>query len=185
MDLDKIIKERHCVRKFKSTKPDYAKILEAIDAARKVPLAGNIPSLKFMLITDKEKINALAQAATQSFVSTVHYVVVVCSNSTNCVRSYGDRGELYTLQQAGASIQNFILKITDLNLSTCWVGAFSDKTVKRVLKIPDHIRVEGIFPVGVEMRKGKQRAKPSLDDSIYFNTWGNRYIKEVPKPDAG
>ena len=80
MDLDKAIKERHSARRFKSTKPDYSKILEAIDAARKVPLAGNIPSLKFMLITDKEKINELAQAATQDFIASVHYVVIVCSN---------------------------------------------------------------------------------------------------------
>ncbi len=185
MELDKVIKERHCVRRFKSAKPDYAKILEAVDAARKVPLAGNIPSLKFMLVTDKDKINELAQAATQDFVSSVHYVLVVCSNSTNCVRSYGDRGELYTLQQAGAAIQNFLLKLTDLKLSTCWVGAFSDKTVKRVLKIPYHVRVEGLFPIGVEMGKGKQRTKPSLDSSIYFNTWGTKTLTPVRKPEAG
>jgi nitroreductase len=185
MDLDKVVKERHCVRRFKSAKPDYAKILEAIDAARLVPLAGNIPSLKFMLITEKKIINELAEAAAQDFISSAHYVVVVCSNSANCVRSYGDRGELYTLQQAGASIQNFLLKITDLELSTCWVGAFSDRTVKRILKIPDHVRIEGLFPVGKEMGKPRHRTKPSLDSSLYFNTWGNRYIGKVSKPDAG
>lgn len=185
MDFEKVVKERHCVRGFKLRKPDYAKILEAIDAAVKCPLAGNIPTLKFLLVDDKSKINELAVAATQDFVSSASYVVVVCSNSTNCVRSYGDRGEVYSLQQAGAAIENFLLKLTDLKLNSCWVGAFSDKTVKRVLKIPDHVRVEAILPVGYALRKTKQKIKPSLDASLYFNVWGNEYLKPIRKPEAG
>ena len=184
MELDNAINERHSARTFKSNKPDYAQILEAIESSLKAPLAGNIPTLKFLLVTEKQKISEIAQAATQDFIALSHYVVVVCTNSANCVRSYGDRGELYSLQQAGAAIQNFLLKITELGLSTCWVGAFSDRTVKRILKIPDNIRVEAVFPIGYEMGKEKQRIKPSLDTSIYFNNWGNEFLKPIQKPDA-
>ena len=184
MNLDKAIKKRHSVKRFKLKKPDYGKILEAIEAATKGPLAGNIPTLKFMLISDKEKIAQLAEASTQDFVGSTHYVVVVCSDPSNCVRSYEKRGEMYCLQQAGAAIQNFLLKITEMKLATCWVGAFSDKTVKRILKIPDNVRVDGLFPVGYELGKLEQKNKPSLDASVYFDTWKNKYMKPISKPEA-
>lgn len=184
MDLDKAIEKRHSVRKFKLRKPDYGKILEAIESSTKAPLAGNIPTLKFIIVSDKEKIKQLADASTQDFVASVHYVIVFCSNPENCVRSYDKRGETYCLQQAGAAIQNFLLKITDLGLATCWVGAFSDRMVKRILKIPESVRVEGLFPIGYEAGSQKQKKKPSLDTSIYFNEWKNIYMKPIRKPEA-
>ncbi|OGJ19056.1 hypothetical protein A3K73_01920 [Candidatus Pacearchaeota archaeon RBG_13_36_9] len=185
MDLDKAIRERHSVRRFKTKKPDYVKILEAIDAANKAPLAGNIPTIKFLLVSDKEKIQQLAEAAAQDFVATVHYVVVVCSDTANCTRTYEERGELYSTQQAGASIENFLLKITDLKLATCWVGAFSEKMVGRILQIPPDIKVEGIFPIGYEMGATKQRTKPFINSIVYFDFWGNEYMKPKRKPEAG
>jgi nitroreductase len=184
MNLDKAIKERHCVRKFKSKKPDWRKILKAIDSATKAPLAGNISTVKFILVTEKDKINELAKAATQDFIAATHYVVVACSDPTQCERSYGKRAERYCRQQAGATIENFLLKITDMKLAACWVGAFSDVTVKRILKIPDNCEVEAILPIGYEMGKITQRKKPDLDDVLFFNKWKNKFMTKKRKPGA-
>lgn len=184
MNLDKVVKERHSIRKFKSRKPDWRKILNAIEAAILVPLAGNIPTVKFILVDDKEKIASLAEAATQDFIATAHYVVVVCSDPRQCVRAYEERGLRYSRQQAGAAIENFLLKLTELGLATCWTGAFSDRTVKRILQIPEDIEVEAILPIGYEMDKGKQRTKPHLDTCLYFNVWNNKYMTPMRKPEA-
>jgi len=184
MDLDKAIKERHCVRKFKTKKPDWKKIIKAIEAATKAPLAGNIQAVKFILVSNKEKIASLAEAAAQNFVATANYVVVVCSDNRQIKRSYDERGERYSRQQAGAAIENFMLKLTSLGLATCWVGAFSDVTVKRVLRIQDDIEVEAILPIGYEIGKTKQRRKPNLDDVLFFDTWNNKFMKPKRTPEA-
>ncbi len=184
MNLDKAIKERHSARKFKTRKPDWRKILKALESATKAPTAGNIPTVKFILVENKEKIEELAQAATQSFITTAHYVIVVCSDPKLCRRSYGERAEKYFRQQAGAAIQTLFLKLTDLGLSTCWVGAFSDTTVRRILRIPDDIEIEAIMPIGYEMIKTKQRAKPRLDTCLFFHKWKNKYMREIKAPEA-
>jgi len=184
MDLDKTIKKRHCVRKFKTKKPGWEKIAKALEAASKAPLAGNIPTVKFVVVFDKDKIEKLAQAATQSFIGAAQYVVVVCSDPTQCKRSYGERAERYCKQQAGAAIENFLLKITEMKLASCWVGAFSDTTVKDILRIPDHIEIEAILPVGYEMGKCTARKKPNLDDCIFFNTWKNKFMRAKRKPET-
>lgn len=185
MDLDKAIKERHSARRFKSKKPDWKKIIEAIESGNKAPLAGNIQTVKFILVSDKEKIAELAEAATQDFVATAEYILVVCSDNDQIKRSYDERGEKYSRQQAGAIIENFLLKITELGLATCWVGFFSEETVKNSLQIPDEVEVEAMFPIGYEMPpSSKQRKKPDLDDVLYFDVWKNKYMKPIKKPEA-
>ena len=185
MDIDKAIKERHCVRRFKSRAPDWRDIIKAIDFARLAPLAGNIPTLKFIIVTEQDKIQQIAEACQQDFIATAKYLVIVCTDPTQCVRSYEERGNKYCSQQAGAALENFFLKLTDLGLSTCWAGAFPDEEVKRILHVPENATVEGIFPIGYEMPpKAKQKAKPKLDDILYFNTWKNKYMKAIKKPEA-
>ena len=184
MDLDKCIKERFSCRKFKGKKPNYRDIIEAIEAATKAPYAGNIPTIKFILVSDKSKIDELAEASTQDFVASVHYIVVVCSNPNQCIRSYGERGKKYCEQESGAAIENFLLKITDLKLATCWVGAFADEQVKKILNLPEEIGPIALFPIGYAMEKGKQRTKPNIDNVLYFDVWKNKYMKSIPKPEA-
>lgn len=185
MDLDKTIKERHSVRRYTSKTPDWRKIMEALDMARLAPLAGNIPTIKFLLVTEDDKISQLADACQQDFVGTAKYILVVCTDYSQSVRSYDERAYRYATQQAGAAIENFLLKLVDLGLSTCWVGAFSDEQVKRILQIPEAVLVEALFPIGYEMPpKTKQRSKPSLDNILYFNTWKNKYMKAIKKPEA-
>ena len=184
MELNKAIKERKSVRKFSTKKVDWREIIEAIDYARLAPLAGNIPTIKFIIVDNKEKIKKLTQASQQDFFSNVQYVVVVCSDKTQCVRSYDERGDIYARQQAGSLIQNFLLKITELGLATCWVGAFYDTQVKQLLNIPDNIDVEAFFPIGYELGKSKQEKKPDLDKLLFFNKWNNRYMKPLIKPGA-
>ncbi len=176
MDMDKAIKERKSVRKFSSKKPDWRKIIEAIDMARYSPMAGNLFSLKFILVSEEEKIKKIAQAAQQDSILDAQYVVVVCSNPIKILNAYEEKGEIYLRQQAGAAIQNFWLKLVDLGLSTCWIGHFVEDQVKEILKIPENINVEAIFPIGYEskMSRGKKRKRINLDAILYFNQYKNK-----------
>jgi len=173
MELDKVLNKRHSARRFKETKkPDYRKVMEAINAASKIPLAGNLPCLKYILVSDKSLIRELAEACQQEFISKVHYLVVVCTDRKFLEKSYYKRAEMYAQHETGAAIENFLLKITDLELASCWIGAFSDETVKRILKIPDNIHVEALLPVGYEIEKTEKKSKPTLESTMYFNGWG-------------
>ena len=178
MDLDKAIQKRHSVKDFKRKKPDWRKILEAIDAARYAPMAGNNFSLKFILVDKKDKIEKLAEASQQEFISKVNYVVVVCSNPSRTLNAYGEKGEIFYRQQAGAAIQNFLLKIEERKLSTCWIGYFVEDQIKRVLKIPKEVKVEAIFPIGYEFKKHKPKNKIEMDNLLYFNEYKKKKMQQ-------
>lgn len=186
MNLDKAIKSRHSVKKFLKKKPDWRAIIEAIEAARYAPMAGGNFSLKFVLVDDKTKIAKIAKSCQQDFIAQAHYVVVACSKSRRTLNAYGDEmGAVYARQQAGAAIENFLLKIQDLGLATCWVGYFVEDQVKKHLSIPDDAEVEAIFPIGFEYEKPKTRKAPTeMDNILYFNEFGEKRMKPLRKFDA-
>ena len=180
MQLENAIKKRKSVRRYALKKPDWRKIIQAIDFARYAPSAGNRISWRFILVSDEGKIQELADASQQKFVGDAKYVVAVVSEDSRFTRSYGERGSRYASQQAGAAIQNFLLALEERGLVTCWVGSFADEQVKRVLGVSDSLVVEALFPIGFETKiKTAKKFKQNLDNLIYFEKWGNK--KMIPE----
>lgn len=186
MNLDKAIKMRHSVRKFSLKKPDWRDIIEAIDAARYAPMAGGNFSLKFILVDDKNKISRISESCQQDFIKSAYYVVVVCANTNRTLNAYGEEsGKIYARQQAGAAIENFLLKIQEFGLESCWVGYFVEDQIKDILSIPREIDVEAILPVGFEFEKKHIRKEPiDLDSVLYFNKYKEKRMKPLKRINA-
>ena len=187
MELDKAIQSRKSIRRFSSKKPDWRDIIECIDAARYAPMAGNVFTLKFIIVDDKKKIEKIAEACQQNFVAKAHYLIVVCTEPKITANAYEKRGKIYCRQQAGAGIQNFLLKIQEAGLATCWVGDFVEDMIKRELSIPKEVDVEAVFPIGYgEKTLGKQRVKkePDIDSLLYFNQYKEKRMKPLEKVNA-
>lgn len=183
MKLDKAIKSRKSVRKFNQKKKvDWRDIIECVESLRFTPMAGDNFTLKTIIINDKSKIKKISQSAQQDFISESNYVVVICSNPSRTVNLYGKRGEIYARQQAGAAIQNFLLKITEYGLATCWIGHFVEEQVKGLLGIPEDTNIEGIFPIGYEKEKPKTKSmKPDLENFLYFEKYGDKKMNSPKK----
>lgn len=181
MDFDKVIESRKSVRKFSTKKPDWRDIIECINAARYAPMAGNNYTLKFIIVNNKEKIKKIADCCQQPFVGTTDYVVVACTDSKRTKNAYGQFAEKFCRQQAGAAIQNFLLKIVEKGLASCMVGYFAEDIIKNELKIPENITIEAILPIGYESKakggKTKKRLKIDINRILYFNKYGNKKMK--------
>jgi len=180
MQLKDAIETRKSVKRFHHKKPNWRKILRALDAVRFAPTAGNKFVMRFMLVSDEKKITELAAASQQSFVGKAKYIVVAVSDDSSLVRSYGERGVRYAAQQAGAAIQNFLLALTEQKLVTSWVGHFYDDQVRTALSIPDGLHIEAMFPIGLDTKVGaasktgsSSKLKTRLDQVLYFDKWGN------------
>ncbi|HLC54595.1 MAG TPA: nitroreductase family protein [Candidatus Nanoarchaeia archaeon] len=171
MKLTEAINKRTSIRKFKDKKVKFGDVLEAIDAALKTPLAGNISTLKFIIITDPDTKEKIAEYADQLWLADADTLVVVCSEMGQIERMYKERGHDYAKQQVGAAIQNFLLCITEIGLASCWVGAYLDHEIKNLLRIPGEIVVEAILPVGHPDEKPKPKKKVSLEHAIYWDKW--------------
>jgi nitroreductase len=97
--------------------------------------------------------------------------------------SYGERGKIFKTTSR-AAIENFLLKINECGLATCWVGHFYDEKIKRILKIPSEIEIEAIFPIGYPFEKPKNKRKIELDEILYFNEYKNKKMITKKKLDV-
>lgn len=174
MQLEKAIKSRKSVRRFSDKKPDWRKIVRAIDAARFSPMAGNYYSVRFVLVDNPEKIKTIATACQQDFVKDAQYVLVVVSETEKVKKLYNN-GENFAQQQAGAAIENVWLALTSAGISTCWVETFVEDEIKRVIFLPEGYDIVAIFPLGMETKiKTNPKSRPDLETILFYNKYGNK-----------
>lgn len=163
MELKEAIEKRRCVRKFKLKSCSPHDILTICESALKAPCAGGLFSLKLIIVDDKEMKGKLAEAALeQDFMNEASHIIVVCSERKQTERSYGKYASAYLRQQAGAAIENMFLRAVDMGLSACWVGAFNEDAIKRLLKVPEDVDVEALLPIGYGAEKPEEKSKPEL-----------------------
>lgn len=186
MQLDDAIRKRHSIRRYSSKPVSWEQIVKILDAATYSPMAGNIYTIRLILVSEKEKIQEIARAAVQDFIASAPYLVVVCSDNTQVTRIYEERGLRYSRQQAGAAIENILLKITDLGLASVWISAYDDDAIKRILQIPEHFEIEAILPIAkkpVFVHEVGMR-KPDLQNILFFEKYGQRTAKPVRRAEA-
>lgn len=172
MEFDKLVKIRKSVRRFKKKKPSWKLVLEAIDLANEGPFANNHNHLRYLIVEDEGLISSVAGYCEQPWINQSKILVVVCSDDTYIEGMYGERGRVYSRQQAGAAIYALILALKERGIDTCWVGSYSDELLKEKLGIPQHIQVEAILPLGFEDGKSKKPVKKKLESSLNWELWG-------------
>ncbi len=186
MDLKKVLEKRASVKNFSDKKVKGEDIVAAVEAANVAPSPGNVQILKYIVVGDAETKEKIAEYCRQDFIKDAPVVVVVCSEDRDVKRFYDSRAGAYVKHHVGAAVENFLLKIVDLGLSACWVGAFS-RGVRSLLKVPDNVTIEVILPVGYQAVKDKtvQKRKYSLNGRLFFEGWGNKYANGLEKVRRG
>lgn len=149
-DVIAAIIERRSVRRFTDEEVPMATVGRILDAACHAPSAGNLQPWEFYVVKNREMREKLAVAAlNQEFVATAPVVIVVCALPELSARRYGDRGRyLYAIQDTAAAVQNILLAAHGYGLATCWVGAFDEEKVVRLLQLPPGRRPVALIPLG-------------------------------------
>ena len=171
-----IIKNRRSIRSFSDRIVSDEIIKKILEVGWLAPSAGNRQPVEFIVITDpsiKQKISA------QKFVSEAPTVIVVVVNLERTKSRYGDRGEkMYIYHDSGASVQNMLLMCKAYGLGSCWIGAFNDERVSRLLELPEHVLPMAIIPIGYPNEDPEQPRKIPLEKVIHDNTYEEKKIKE-------
>lgn len=169
MSVLETIKRRRSIRRFQA-KPIPEEIIDKlIEALIWAPSAGNLQSRKFYFIFDEKiKLKLKGAALDQSSVIQAPLVVVGCSDDKINWR-YGERGKkLYSVCDVSVSIQNMILLAAELGLSSCWIGAFDEKKVAKILNLPNDLHPIVIVPVGYPAEKPEAPPRISKKEAVKF-----------------
>ncbi|MHC4940270.1 MAG: nitroreductase family protein [Planctomycetota bacterium] len=171
MKLLDTIRNRRSIREFARRKPAADDLDRLADALRWAPSAGNLQSRRFYFVRDRRTRARLARASYQSFVGAAPVLVVACADH-RIRREYGERGvELYCLLDVAAAVQNMLLVASELGLGTCWVGAFDEQRIAKILELPAYLRPVSLIPLGYPAeepeappRRSRRRAAPVIEE---------------------
>ncbi|MCD6248295.1 MAG: nitroreductase family protein [Hadesarchaea archaeon] len=173
MDVFEAINGRRSIRQFTSEDVPDGDLMRILDSATKAPSAGNCQPWEFVVVKDPATKQRLARAALgQQFVAEAPVVIVVCANIPRTSSRYGRRGaNLYAIQDTAAAAQNIHLAAFALGYGTCWVGAFDDEEVSKVIGSPEEIKPVAIIPLGKPAESPAPPPRLPLEKIVHRNSF--------------
>jgi nitroreductase len=149
MKFEDVLRGRRSVRRYEKKTVPREIIIDLIAAAELAPSAGNLRARKYFVVTRQEMRKALAVASYgQRQVETAPVLLVVAADARRSSSRYGDRGALFSLQDAAAATMCLLLAAQNLGLGTCWIGAFDDELVKEALSLEKDLLPSAIISLG-------------------------------------
>lgn len=165
------IKQRRSVRQYKPDPVPEEALQAVVEAAFSAPSGVNIRPWHIIIVTDRAKREALAQVHQYAgFCAQAPVVMAVCANECE--------SDHWWIEDCSAATENAMVQAAALGLGTCWVGIRGsdergydrEDTVRKVLGIPDAIRVLCIFSLGFPAGTGGNQG-PGPMEHVHREKW--------------
>ncbi len=171
MEVINAIKKRYSVREFDERKIEQGKLERILEAGRLAPSAKNRQEWRFIVVKDQTIREELAKAANnQRFVAQAPVVIAACGTDPDYTLPCGHPGFLVDVTIA---VDHLTLKAVEEGLGTCWIGAFDEDEVKKILHIPKEVRVVSLLPLGYPATPPSSRhtERKELSEIVMYNQW--------------
>ena len=176
METWETIKGRSSIRSYKPDDVSDDTVRALIEMAAQAPSSGNVQNWEFIVVKDQKLKEQLGEISMGRMpLKEAPVIIVVCANQDIISPKYGVRGtELYSVQNTAAAIENLLLAAWDKGLGTCWVGAFSERDVSRILAIPNGIRPLAMVTLGYPAGEVKKPERRDIREFLHYNIYGRK-----------
>jgi len=148
MEIMEAIKTRRSVRAY-SSKPIPAEVMKRMrQALRYAPSACNFQPWHFILVTEHELRQKVAKASReQMWMADAPVIVVACGFPDQAYQRMGGYANSIDIDLA-IPLDHLTLAAVADGLGTCWIGAFNEQEVKKLLNIPEPVKIVAMTPLG-------------------------------------
>lgn len=194
-----IVCQRRTIRRFQEKSLPEEVLLKLVNAARLAPSGANIQPCEFIIVNDRQLIDALFPCLKWAgYIAPagnplagerpVAYIVVLVD-----IHRKKKGGEV----DAAAGIENILLTAWEEGIGSCWLESINRKQIKKILKIPHHLVVNSVVALGypkeqpvLEKFRGSIKywkdkggvlhvPKRKLEDIVHKNRYGKGSIEDV------
>ena len=148
MDFSELVQARRSVRTFSDAEIDDSTIENIIECARLAPSWKNGQCWHFVVIRDRDKINAIVSDGMvlgNAWLTKAPVLIIACGDPAKSGNRYGIP---YYAVDVAIALEHIMLAATENGLGTCWIGLFDDKKLGEVLDIPDNVKIVAVTPLG-------------------------------------
>lgn len=168
MDVFEAIQTRRSIRKYMEKPVGQKKLAKILEAVRLAPSAMNKQPYNLVVVTDNQTKEKLSSACNQEW--TAPTMVVVCAfPDRSWIR---EDGEEYWKADVAIAMYSLSLAAVEEGLGTCWIAAFKEEEVRRILGIPSDVRIMAMTPLGYAAeKKGPVTKRKTLEELIRYEKW--------------
>ena len=171
-----LIEKRESCREFDITKlVEHDKLIACIKAARLAPSACNSQPWHYTVVSNPDLCQklrpALQDMRMNAFVKDCPVFIVVSEVDAGPMATVGGRikDQHYALIDIGLSVSQLCLAATTQGLSTCILGWFDEKALKRLCKLPQIRRVRLVICIGYARTDAhRKKLRKDLDEIAAF-----------------
>jgi len=180
LEFESVIKTRESIREYSEKPVEDEKINFILECARLAPSWANRQCWHFIVVKDKKIIEDLSKTSIiNRWLKNAPVIIVACGDP----RQSGSRNNIsYFIVDVSIALENLILAATDKGLGSCWIAGFDAKKIKEILKIPKHIEVVALTPIGYPAEKKglidnlakiviQSKKRKSIDKIVDYNRW--------------
>ncbi len=163
-----VIKKRRSVRRFNgATIPEEA-MEQILEAGRWAPSGANAQPWRFIIVTEKEKLKSMAECCYYKVFKSRHIgeagaAIAICADPEA-------GSQTYILDTAIAGT-NMTLTATSLGIGSCWIGAFEEQTLKKMLGVPEQLKIVAIIAFGYEVGKTSVPPRLPLSSIVHYEAY--------------
>jgi nitroreductase len=180
MEFDDVLKRRYSCRSYMNKEVNDKILLRILTNAVLAPNSGNLQAWRFIIVKDENKREEIAVACIDQKWMTQAPVHIIILEDLNYVKlHYKKRAELYCIQDSSLAAGNIMLTAASLNLDTCFVSAFDESMLNRILKIPEGLMPYCVITLGYSKDKAENKKRSSLDNMVFFESYGNKSDKNI------
>ncbi len=187
MDL---VRSRRSIRRFLDRPVEREKITVCLEAARLAPSAHNAQPARYIVIDAPELKEDVCRAAFSGIYSMCRFaaqapVMIVILAKTSVVAHQlapGLQGVPFHFVDIGIAGEHFILQAEELGLSTCWIGWFNGRKVRKALKVPRRYKIVALLPVG---HAASRPPRPTVRKPLEEVAWWNGLGREEEEKETG
>ncbi|RLG85405.1 MAG: nitroreductase [Thermoprotei archaeon] len=166
MGVYEVILSRRSIRAYKPEPISDEDLKKILEAARWAPSARNLQPWHFVVVKDptlKEKLVPACRG--QSFVRDAACVIVGLADT--------ELSPKWAVVDTTIALEHIVLVATELGYGTCWIGAFDEAEVKKLLNIPDKYKVVALITVGRPAESPGPKPRKQLSEMVSVDTFGN------------
>lgn len=171
----KNIMTRTSVRKYTNEAVSKADIETMLRAGMAAPTAVNKQPWHFVVVTDREQLNALAAANRGTgMAAKAPLAIVVCGDMQKTLSGIGQG---FWVQDCSAATENILLAANAIGLGGVWTGLYPNEeranAVRDVVKAPEHIVPLCVIVIGhpADNPTPKDKWKP---ENVSYNKFGEK-----------
>lgn len=165
MQVHEAIQKRLSIRRYADAAIPPGHMDMLFSALQLAASANNYQNWEFVFVEDPALKDRLVPACShQRFVRDCSYFIA----------GVADPALKWHMVDITIALTQFALQAVALGYGTCWIGAFDEAHVKRILNIPADKKVVICMTLGMPAGRHVPRSRKDLQEIIYLNQFGRR-----------